>query len=324
MSRYRTEPTFAELVSGTLATLAWRCASTLPTRLRWSTGRILGLGLYAIAAKRRFVVQRNLELCFPKFDSDYRKRLTIECFRQFGCGILSWGFAIFARSSKINKEVNWRGKETLDALLADKVSVILLCPHFVSAMVAMRALAEHAPMVAMYDAPVHPVFNLGYKIAFEDFETPHKQLNALYRRKSAHPVTMLHFRHSPKAVLKALDQAKPFFYLPDQNAKIKSQRVFAPFFGIQAATYSSLTRFANFRNSRIVMCCPLQLPKNRGYDLHLTLLPEGFVTGDAQLDAERMNEAIEKLVQEVPEQYFWLHRRFKSRPPGDEKIYPKK
>ncbi len=323
MSRFRTEPRLGELWGGIAATVLWRFASTLPSYVRWHLGRALGLAAFALARSRRVVVQRNLELCFPQFDPDYRDRLAIECFRQFGCGILSWGFAIFASSGRIRMEVKITGKETLDSLLENNVSVILLCPHFVSAMVAMRTISEHTPMIAMYDAPINPVFNLGYKIAFERHRSPYRLINALYRGKGAHAVQMHHFKHSPKAVLKALDQAIPFFYLPDQNAKIRSQRVFAPFFGIQAATYSSLTKLAMFRNSRVLMCYPILLPKGRGYDLHLALLPEDFISGDAQQDAERMNAAIERLVKDAPEQYFWLHRRFKAHPENEPRRYPR-
>ncbi len=321
MSRYRTEPNLVQLAGGILGTLIWRFASTLPARFRWTLGRTLGFVIYLFAKSRRKVVRRNLELCFPNQSQQYRDSLAVECFRQAGCGILSWGFGLFANPEKIHQQVQWTGRETLDELISNKVSVIVLCPHFVSAMVALRALVEFTPAVAMYDAPMNPVFNLGYKIAMEGYQSKFKSLNWLYRHQAANPVTMLHFRHNPRPILKALDQAIPFFYLPDQNAKIKAQQVFAPFFGIQAATYGSLSKLARYRNSRIVMCCPLLLPKQRGFELHIALLPSDFLTGDVEQDAAKMNDAIEQLVKDVPEQYFWLHRRFKIRPEGEPDLY---
>ena len=273
------------------------------------------------SSTRRNVVHRNLELCFPEKSQSERDHILRESFKSAGRGIFSWGFALFASEQRLDREIVWHGHETLQNFLNSNESAILLCPHFVTPMLTLRAIGRITPVIAMYLPPRNPVFDDGYHCALTGIKSKHKWLNRLYRKRGQHNIKMVSAIRNMKPFYRALQRSVPFFYLPDRNANIAAHTVFAPFFGVEAATYCSLTRFAMFRQSRIFLCYAVMLSDASGYELHTELLPKNFVTGDLETDAENLNNTIEKLVRRLPEQYFWLHRRFKTRPKGEPPIY---
>ena len=321
MSRRSTKPDLDEHIIGFIGSLFWYPTSLLPPRIRWYIGGALGAVLYILASQRRKIVKRNLELCFPGQSRAQRNRTALETFRCAGRGLFSWGLGFFADTARIERELTWYGRETLEPYLQSRNPVILLCPHFVTPVLALRAIAELSPITCMYEAPVNPTFNLAYKRAMEGTKSPYGWLNRMYRNRATHPVKLVWSRASMRPVFEAMKKGEPFFYLPDQNAKREGHQVFAPFFGVQAATYSSLTRFVKYRNARIFLCFVIELQGGAGYEFHTRLLPQDFIRGNLEEDAARLNLEIENLVRRVPEQYFWLHRRFKTRPPGEPGIY---
>lgn len=320
MSQTPTEPSLYALCACLIASLPWRFASLLPARLRWHLGQMLGIACFALSPKRRSIARRNLAACFPQHSKSERNRLALECFRHAGNGLLSKGFAMFASPARIAKEVHWKDLETVDSLIDGDASVVLLCPRFASEMVALRAFSERSALVVMQDSPDRSIFDLGFKVALEGDRSDYGWMNLLYRKRSANSVKMTEFGDGPVAMLEALENGIPFYFSPDANALIDEQRVFAPFFGMPVATYSFLSMLAGRARSRILMCYPVLLPKGGGFDLHVALLPEDFIEGDAQQDARRINSAVEKLVSDNPEQYRWFHRRFKNLPLGEERL----
>jgi KDO2-lipid IV(A) lauroyltransferase len=112
----------------------------------------------------------------------------------------------------------------------------------------------------------------------------------------------------------------PLYYLPDQDAGRRNS-VFAPFFGIPAATFAVLPRLADMTNAVVLACWTRQLPHGRGYEVSFRPPIENIFSGDALADTTRMNREIEECVKEAPAQYFWLHKRFKTQPEGQPDFY---
>ena len=321
MARRSTEPTFKHHLTGLFGSLLWFFGGRLPGRLRWIVGGACGVALYYLHRSRRSIVERNIELCFPEKTKEDIDNISRQAFLFAGRGVFSWGFALFSSDKAIARQIDWHGKETLVNFLKTDKPLILLCPHFVSPMLTLRAVGLLSPVVSMYEPPVNPIFNLGYKCALNGQKTTIPWLNWIYRKRSANSINMYSSRGSMLPFFRALKQNVPFFFLPDQNAGRKGHHVFAPFFGVPAATYTSLTRFSQYNGARIFLCFSIMQFKARGYEIHITQLPKDFISGDPQTDAHKLNETIEKLVQQSPEQYFWLHRRFKTRPHGESSIY---
>lgn len=321
MPNHPTKPTLKQKCFGLAGSLVWYCGSLLPIRLRWALGDAIGMLLYVLVRSRRKVVERNLELCFPERSAADRKYIARQTFRNTGRGLFSWGFALFAPTRRIEKEVQWRGRDTFQSFVKLKRPVILLCPHFVSPMLTLRSIGNLSPVVSMYRPPRNPLFDMGYHCALSGIESNISWINRLYRKRGNHKIRMVPSRGNMRPFYKALDNATPFFYLPDQNANKLAHATFVPFFGVPASTYTSLTRFAKFRNARIVLCHTVMSSTHKRYEMQTELLPEDFISGDLQSDAERLNQLIEKLVRQSPDQYFWVHRRFGTRPQGEPPIY---
>lgn len=316
-----TEPTLKQRVFGLSGSLVWFCGSLLPVRAQWILGDAVGIVLYCLVRSRRKVVERNLELCFPEKSEVDRKHMARQTFRNSGRGLLSWGFALFASQRRVEKEVRWRGRDTFEAFIKLGRPVILLCPHFVTPMLTLRLIGNRTQVVSMYRPPRNPVFDMGYHCALTGIESNISWINRIYRKRGSHNIRMVSSRGEMRSIYKALDKAIPFFYLPDQNANKIQHATFAPFFGVAASTFTSLTRFAQFRNARIILCHTTMSSSRRRYEMHTELLPEDFISGDAQTDSERLNQSVERLVRQAPDQYFWIHKRFKTRPQGEPPIY---
>lgn len=308
------KPDLTQLITGFVGSVCWYCLSMLPGRLRWFSGCVIGSAMRQLSGHRRNVAKNNIELCFPELGDRQRSQLLRRSFMNAGAGTLSWGFALFASRERILNEVRWSGVEQLEELINAKQSIILVHPHFTTPMIAFRALTERFPVITIYKRPRNPVFDYGYKCAMENLGSPYRWLNRLYRHRSANTGAMIHNTSSMRPIYRALEAAVPFFYLPDQSAGgLRRRRVFAPFFGVSTSSYSAISKFAGFRNSRIMLCYCEQLPLGRGYEMHLKPLPEDFITGDSLEDVTRLNLEIENVVRQLPEQYFWMHQRFKHR-----------
>ncbi len=321
MAHPPTEPTLKQKAFGLAGSVTWYCISMLPIKLRWATGSAIGTVLYFLIGSRRKIVMRNFELCFPEKTASERKQLTMQSFRNAGRGVLSWGFALFASQRRIAKEVDWQGQDSFQAFIKLKRPAILLCPHFVTPMLTLRSIGAATSVVSMYRPPRNPLFDWGYHSALTGTESVDRWINRIYQKRGGHNIRMVSSRGSMRPFYKALKSATPFFYLPDQNGNKLAHATFAPFFGVSASTFTSLTRFAKFNNARIILCHTVMSDEQSRYKMRTELLPEDFISGDQQVDAERLNQLIESLVRQTPDQYFWLHKRFATRPPGEAPIY---
>ncbi len=274
----------------------------LPLRWLAPLGRGLGALLYALARERRQVVLTNLRLCFPELGDAERVRLARRHFAAFGRSLLEHGILWWGSRERVMQLVRIEGLEHWRAV-GDR-PVIWLVPHFVGLdMGAVRLTAEH-PFVAMYSRQKDPAFDA-----------------VLYHgRTRLGPAEMISRQEGLRPVARAMKAGKPFYYLPDMDFGERDS-IFVPFFGVPAATITGLARIAALTGAVVVPAVTEQLPDDGGYRLRFHPAWTDFPGGDVAADTRRMNAFIEEQVRAMPEQYYWVHKRFKTRPPGEEKIY---
>ncbi len=274
----------------------------LPFRIIVAIGNGLGSLLYLLATERRKVGAINLKLCFPGMSDEARNKLLRDHFKMFGRGLIERSILWWASAERIRSLIRVEGVEHFEAIKGR--SAILLTPHFVGMDVGGQWIAQHTDTVCMYA------------------NQKNRYLTALLLQKRARFRNQhLYSRQQGlRPILKGMRENMPFIYPPDQDQGVKDG-AFIPFFGVPAATMTSVPRIAEKTGAKIVPGITRMLPGGEGYVLTFYPAWESYPSGDDIADARRMNEFIEQRVLEMPEQYFWLHKRFKTRPEGDAKFY---
>ncbi len=274
----------------------------LPLPLLAAVGRSFGRLLFRLGRERREVTLTNLRLCFPQLGEAERLALAKRHFEAFGRSVLERGILWWSSRERIQRLVRIEGLEHY-RVVADR-PVIWLAPHFVGLDMGGVRLTTEFPLVSMYS----------------------RQKNPLVDRLLLHSRTR--FGNSPmasrqdglKPVVREMRKGLPFYYLPDMDFGARDA-VFVPFFGVPAATITAMSRLAKITGAAVVPCVTRQLPGGEGYVATFHPAWEGFPSGDVEADTRRMNAFIEAEVRKMPEQYFWLHKRFKTRPPGEKRVY---
>lgn len=274
----------------------------LPLAVLARLGAGAGLLFMALGRRRREIARTNLRLCFSRLDEAARERLLREHFKAVGRGILEHGLMLWASRERLQRLVRVEGLEHWEA--ARERPVILLVPHFAGfPMGPLRFSIEHE-VVSMYSRQKSRAVD-----------------ELLLKGRLRFGKARLWCREDGlRPLVKALREGFTFIYLPDQDLGARDS-VFVPFFGVQAATVNALPRLAKLGDAAVVPVVTHQLPGGQGYLARFYPAWEDYPTGDLEADVRRMNAFIEERVLEMPEQYWWLHRRFKTRPPGEPGIY---
>src|SRR3569832_546297 len=274
----------------------------LPQPLQDALGNILGGLLALLPGKRRHVVATNLALCFPDTPKRERDRWLRQTYQASMRAVLEhgrrgWGSGARQRRQARNDNPDaeqGKGKQPENRQ----------APHFVGLDMGGVRLSMDRQVASMY-APS---------------KNPASDWLMLRGRSRFHAPVLIAKTDGIKPVLKALKAHLPFYYLPDQDQG-RLNAVFVPFFGIQTATLSALPRLAKLTGAQIVPVITRQLPGGAGYRLHCYPPWENFPSDDLEADVARMNAFIEERIREMPPQYLWLHRRFKTRPEGETSLY---
>jgi KDO2-lipid IV(A) lauroyltransferase len=274
----------------------------LPLPLLAAIGRGFGRLLFLLGRERRQVTLTNLGLCFPQMSAAERLALARRHFEAFGRSVLERGILWWSGKERIQRLVRIEGLEHFRAV-ADR-PVIWLAPHFVGLDMGGVRLTTEFRLVSMYS----------------------RQKNPLVDRLLLHSRTR--FGNSPmasrqdglKPVVREMRKGLPFYYLPDMDFGARDA-VFVPFFGVPTATVTALSRLAKITGAAVVPCVTRQLPGGAGYVATLHPAWQDFPSDDVEADTRRMNAYIEAEVLQMPEQYYWLHKRFKTRPPGEKGVY---
>jgi KDO2-lipid IV(A) lauroyltransferase len=274
----------------------------LPLPVLARVGESLGVLLYVLARERRRVCLINLARCFPDMPETERTALAKAHFRAFSRGLLDRSILWWAPRERVMRLVRISGREHLDA--ARKGPVILMAPHFVALDAGVSRLTCELDMAGIYAKQKNRLFD---RVLFAG-RTRFGRQRALSRQDGV------------RSALAAIKEGLPFYYLPDLDYGPRDA-IFVPFFGVPAATITGLSRLARLARARVVPCVTRMLPGGAGYELRCYPAWENFPTGDDIADARRMNAFIEERVREMPEQYFWTHKRFKTRPAGEAKWY---
>jgi KDO2-lipid IV(A) lauroyltransferase len=275
----------------------------LPLGAQAALGNALGSLLYWLIAERRRVTRINLARCFPHLDAAARERLARAHFRAFTRSFVERGLLWWAPRARLERLIRIEGLEHLRSL--GDTPAILFVPHFVGLDAGGTRITSAIDIVAMFARQKDPRFT----------------------RLLAHGRTrfgdqrMVSRQEGVRAAIQAMRREKrPFYYLPDLDHGPKDA-IFVPFFGVPAATVPGLSRIAKLAGAKVLPCVTRMLPGGQGYVTKIDPPWEDFPTEDVAADTRRMNAYIEKLALEMPEQYLWMHKRFKTRPPGEARFY---
>ncbi|MFG6413339.1 lysophospholipid acyltransferase family protein [Roseateles sp. DC23W] len=282
-----------------LVGLVW-LLSWLPFRVISGLGWLLGSLIYLLPTSRRHIGTVNLRLCLPDMPESERQGLLRAHFVAMVQMLLEYGYGWFASRERLKRLMRIEGLDHLKAL--DGRNVILMMPHFTGLDLAGLRISLETPVVSIYSVQKDP------------------WLDAFFRAKRLRFGTGIIFarQQGTRPTLRALRDGYRLYYLPDQDFGHRDS-VFVPFFGVPAATIAGLSRMAAVGNATVLPCYPRR--EADGYTLVIEAPLDNFPSADVVADATRMNAVIERQARRQLHQYFWLHKRFKSRPPGDPDFY---
>lgn len=276
----------------------------LPFGILQKLADCIGYLAYYLAKKRRRIGLINLRLCFPEKNEAERIALLKKHFQHMAKLALEYGLYWYAGAEKLKSLVEYRDKYHLDNALAQG-KVIILYPHFTAFELAVYTLNQDLPLISLYAHQKNPAIDARIR------QGRHRYNNVfLIDRNEGLRTIIKKIKSTPQA---------PLLYLPDQDFGAKDS-VFVEFFGIPTATITGLSRIAALTGARIVPAIPVRQNDGR---VILQFYPawDNFPGNDPITDARRMNAFIEARILEAPEQYFWLHKRFKTRPEGQTSFY---
>ncbi|QRM20936.1 lipid A biosynthesis acyltransferase [Dechloromonas sp. TW-R-39-2] len=272
----------------------------LPLPVLRAIGTLLGKLLYAVGRDRRKVALINLRLCFPEKSEAEREDIARRHFIAFSCAVIDRTLGWWASKERLERIVRIKGVEHLND--PEGKPIILLSPHFVGLDAGATRISMYVPGCSVYSNQKNPVFNkLLYdgRIRFTD-------------------AVLLSRQDGMRKIIKAMKDGYKFYYLPDMDFGPK-ESIFVPFFGVQAATIPGVSRLVRLTGAKIVACITRQVAD--GYEVEVMPAWSDFPGESVEADTASVNRFIESQVLTMPEQYFWLHKRFKTRPPGEQRFY---
>jgi len=283
-----TWPTWLGL--GLLRIVCW-----LPHSVAMACGRVLGRFAHAVSAERRAIVRRNIELCFPEFTIEQRNDLAREHFLALGMSMIEMGLGRWASDEHLLSMTTLEGvNHVLDAV-NDGKGVILLSAHFTTLEISGRVVTLNVPP---YDAV--------YRKNRKEFMT--ELLRTGRERSAANTIE----KRDIKKMVRSLRDGRIVWYAPDQSYNRKGSEVIK-FFGVPSMHTTATSTLARLGNAVVVPYFPRRLENGR---YQLTMLPpiEDFPSDDPVADSEKYVKILEERIRLCPEQYFWVHRKFKTLP----------
>ena len=282
--------------------ILWLVAK-LPYRLAMISGNSLGLLTMKLLPSRRRIVLTNLALCFPHYSRQQCQQLMRLTFRALGRGLVEAAIAWWGSPRYIDKlTYNISGLSMLKEKIAAKQRVLLVSPHLYTLEIGGRIIGDALSVGIVYQVSSNLFFH------------------HLIEKKRAAFFTQQIRRGNLKSFFKAIKNNLPIIYLPDQDFGPRNS-IFASFFGVSTATATATARIAELTQAQVMFIYCLPRKDKRGYEVVIKEPLANFPSDDALQDANHINHCIEEIVKLQPENYMWVHRRFKTRPPGEEWVY---
>jgi len=280
--------------------LLMRVGVFVPFRLQVFFGKIIGKLIYPLMTELRKTAYSNVSNCFPGKKQPQVTLLVKQHFEAIGISLFETANAYFASDKKIKKMLIIVNEQHFTEALKKEGGIILLCSHFMPLMLGSRALLIKHTIANIYRPQNNKLFD---KVMVKGYLK-----NGAVMIKST----------DTRSIIKAINNSLPIWYAPDQDLG-RNNSVFAPLFGIQTATASATSRLAKNNNTRVI---PYSFVRTKhGYEMSFDKPLKNYPSGDAIKDASETNQILEKQILKNPEQYLWIHRRFKTRPEGEENFY---
>ena len=285
--------------------LALRLVAPMPWGAQRVLGAAAGLLMYCLMRRRRRIAETNLAVCFPSHDHATRSRLVRRHFRSLGFGILEIALAWYGSDARIMPRSRIVGAEHLEAALSHGRGVILLGGHFTTFEMAGRIFTSRFEAGATYRPHDDPWWDAALRAGRGRYVpdlVPHKDARGIVRYLRGNRI---------------------LWYAPDQDFSraLGRHQVFARFFAERASTTTSTAWLARKSGARVVPFASYRHRDDSGWEVVLGPALEDFPSGDDLADAERLNSVLESQIEHRVEQYLWVHRRFKTRPPGIPPVY---
>lgn len=274
----------------------------MPLRARWEFGAFLGRMGYHLARRRRHIVETNIRLCFPTQNATEHNELIKSNFVSSGISLIETATVWFRDPENFVSLVDIKGLEHLNRAKQQGKGVLLLGMHLSTLDFCGAVLARHMNFDVMYRRNKNPL------------------LEAIMTRGRKRNFLSAIERSDVRSVIRRLREGAIVWYGPDQDYGAKVS-VFAPFFGVGAATITATSRIARMTDATVVSFAHYRDLETGRYRIEIGESLEDFPTEDEVEDAKRINALIEEKIRKAPEQYWWLHRRFKTRPPGVDRPY---
>lgn len=274
----------------------------LPATLQLWIGKTIGWLSYHVAKDRRHITQVNIRLCFPELDAYKQEQLVKDTFISNGIAFVETCRSWWIDAEQWRQRVNITGLEHIENGLREGRGVLLVGAHFSTLDIAGALLSLFIKLDVTYRENKNLLFD------------------AVMMRGRERLFGKVIHRRDIRSMMRSLKNNRVLWYAPDQDYGAKYS-VFAPFFGITAATVTGTTRLAEMNNSPVLFFSHFRDDNNHTYTLHISEPLKDFPTGEPATDAARINKIIETEIRKHPEQYLWLHRRFKTRPTGEARPY---
>jgi KDO2-lipid IV(A) lauroyltransferase len=274
----------------------------LPFRWQMNIGETLGKIVHFFPSKLKQITTINIQRCFPELTLQQQKALVKKSFISLGIGVIEAAMAWWLPDKRLLPVFTLHGLEHVEAAYAKGKGVILLGPHFTCLEMIGRLLGMHYSFAVMYRP---------HKKALVSF------IHDRFRKKQSIQYIA---RHRMRELLRALENNTAIWYAYDVDGG-KKRSVFAPFFGIQTASLTAVSRVVELSNATVIPISFYRRDNEFGYDIFLSPPIEPFPGSDLTQDATRLNASLEHAIRTKPEQYVWQYKRFKTRPVGEKRFY---
>ena len=276
----------------------------LPYKVLLRLGRALGALMQRVAHSRRHIVTRNIELCFTHLSVAERDALVRENFASMGIAFFEMAMSWWWPKKRLSRLVQVQGLEHLQAAQEQGQGAILMAIHFTTLEIGAALLGQQHTIDGMYRAHDNPMFDYVQRRGRERHNADAQAIE----------------REDVRGMLKVLRKGRAIWYAPDQDYGPK-QSLFVPLFGVPAATVTATSKFAKLGRAQVIPMTQTRLPNGQGYLIKIEPALSDFPGESDEQDCLRLNQWIERAIAQQPEQYLWAHRRFKTRPEGEAKLY---